>query len=457
MMTVDRSRLPPLGDLPPFQFPAIEKRTLASGLRVWTIEHRAVPLISVLVLVRRGSATDPQGREGLAAIVGDLLDEGFGSLDAMALHEALGRIGAQLDTEVGSDATLLDLSVLSRFADRGMALVAGMVRQPRLDERDFDRVRDLRLNRLLQIRDMPPALADRAFTELIYAGHPYGHLSIGSEQALRSFVIDDVRRFHADAYSPGSVTVIVAGDGSHDDLAGLVESNFGDWNASGEAVRDDTAVFAVPAAPATRLALLNRPGAAQSELRMGHISISRTHPDYLRLLVLNMVLGGQFVSRINMNLREDKGYTYGARTAFDARRGPGPFLLQASVQSDATADAIRESVAEIAGIRGDRPVTREELETGRAALTRGYPRNFETAEQVARAAAQMALHDLPDDYYTTFVPRVLAIDEAQVTEAAARHLDPARLLSVVVGDSARFAEALAPLGFGTPLQLAVPA
>lgn len=139
-MAVDRSRLPALGDLPPFRFPAIEKRTLPGGLRVWTIEHRAVPLVSLLVLVRRGSATDPPGREGLAAIVGDLLDEGFGAFDAMALHEALGRIGAQLDTEVGSDATLVDLTVLSRFADRGMALVAGMVREPRLDGRATPRM-----------------------------------------------------------------------------------------------------------------------------------------------------------------------------------------------------------------------------------------------------------------------------------------------------------------------------
>lgn len=456
-MAVDRSRLPALGDLPPFRFPAIEKRTLPGGPRVWTIEHRAVPLVSLLVLVRRGSAADPPGREGLAAIVGDLLDEGFGAFDAMELHEALGRIGAQLDTEVGSDATLVDLTVLSRFADRGMALVAGMVREPRLDARDFDRVRDLRLNRLVQIRDMPPALADRAFTELLYAGHPYGHLSIGSEPALRALSIDDIRGFHARAYTPASVIVIAAGDRSHDELAGLVQAHFGDWSAAAGAPWDESAVLSAPPAPATRLGLLDRPGSAQSELRMGHLSISRAHPDYLRLLVLNMVLGGQFVSRINMNLREDKGYTYGARTAFEARRGPGPFLLQASVQSEATADAIRESIAEIAAIRGERPVTREELETGRAALTRGYPRNFETAEQVARAAAQMALHDLPDDYYTTFVPRVLAIDERQVTEAAARHLDPARLLTVVVGDRERFAGGLAPLGLGTPLDLGVPA
>ena len=456
-MVVDRSRLPALGDPPAFTFPAIERRTLASGLRVWTIEHRAVPLISLLVLVRRGAAADPPGQEGLAALVGDLLDEGCGTLDALAFHEALGRIGAHLETEVGSDATLLGLTVLSRFADRGVGLVAEMVRAPRLDERDFERVRDLRLNRLVQIRDMPTALADRAFTELVYGSHPYGHLAIGSEESLRGMPLASVRDFHRDAYVPGNVTVIAAGDGSHDDLARLVERAFGDWTPGHGVAGDDPAVFADPPEPATRLGLLHKPGAAQSELRMGHMSVSRKHPDYLRLMVLNMVLGGQFVSRINMNLREDKGYTYGARTAFEARRGPGPFVLQASVQSDATVEAIRESVAEISAIRGDRPVTSEELETGRAALTRGYPRNFETAEQVARAAAQMALHDLPDDYYTTFVPRVMAIDPRAVTEAAHRHLDPSRLLTVIVGDRDRIGPTLALLAMGEPLELAIPA
>ena len=180
--------------------------------------------------------------------------------------------------------------------------------------------------------------------------------------------------------------------------------------------------------------MLHRPGAAQSELRIGHVAVSRSTPDYHALLVLNMVLGGQFVSRINMNLREDKGYTYGARTSFDFRRGPGPFVLHASVQSDATVDAVLEALSELRGIRGDRPVTRAELETGRAALTRGYPRNFETAEQISRGAAQLALYGLPDDYFSTFVPRVLAVDEAAVTRVAAKHIDPLRLLTVIVGD-----------------------
>jgi zinc protease len=455
-MAVDRGRLPAIGELPPFEFPPIVRRTLPSGLRVWTVEHRAVPLISLFVLIRRGASADPRDQEGLAAMVGDLLDEGCGDLDALEFHEALGRIGAQLETEVGSDATLLDLTVLSRFADRGVALVAGMIRDPRLDARDFERVRDLRLNRLVQIRDVPPALADRAFTELVYGEHPYGHLSIGSETGLNAITRSAVQSFHASAYQPANAVVIAAGDATHDSLAALVERAFGDWTSDDAQLVDDGALTEPPA-PATRLAVLHKAGAAQSELRIGHMSVARSDPEYLKLMVLNMVLGGQFVSRINMNLREDKGYTYGARTAFEARRGPGPFLLQASVQSEATADAIRESIGEIAAIRGDRPVTRTELETGRAALTLGYARNFETAEQVARAAAQMALHDLPDDYYTTFVPRVLAIDEQAVTRAAEQHLDPSRLLTVVVGDRDRIGPALVPLALGEPLDLGVPA
>ncbi len=451
-MPVDRTRLPAPGEPPAFQFPDIRRTTLGAGLNVWTIEHRAVPLVSALLLIRRGSAADPTDRPGLAAITGDLLDEGCGDLDALALHEALGRIGGQIDTEVGSDATLLNLSVLTRFAPRGLGLLADMVRRPRFDATDFERVRDLRLNRLLQMRDMPSTLADRAFTELLYGDHPYGHLPIGREGPLRSLALDEVKRFHARAHVPDGATLIVAGDGSHDDLLRLAEDAFGGWSA---AKRDplQSASSAPRLGPSTRLAVLNRSGAGQSEVRIGQVAIGRSDPDYFKLLVLNMVLGGQFVSRVNMNLREKKGYTYGARTSVDARRAPGPFVLQTSVQSDATADAVREVFREIGDIRGVRPVTAEELDIGRAALTRGYPRNFETAEQVARAAAQMALYGLPADYYSTFVPRILAIDEAAATGAATRHLHPGRMLTVIVGDRDRIGASLERLELGEPLEL----
>lgn len=453
-MAVDRSRLPALGPDPAFRFPAIGRRRLPNGLRVLTVEHHGVPLVSFLALIPVGAAADPPDRPGLAAVTGDMLDEGCGDLDALALHDSLGRIGGHLDSEIGSDATVLTLTTLARFGDRGVGLLADMIRRPRLDARDFARVKELRLNRLVQLRDMAPALADRAFTGMIYAGHPYGHQPIGTEASLQAMSLDDVAAFHRAAFAPSRMTVVASGDATHEALGDLVEAAFGGWEGSGDAGIVDPAAIPPPAQVGTRLALLHRPDAAQSELRIGHVAVPRSTPDYHALLVLNMVLGGQFVSRINMNLREDKGYTYGARTSFDFRRGAGPFSLQASVQSDATADAIAEALGELSGIRGDRPVTRAELETGRAALTRGYPRNFETAEQISRGAAQLALHGLSDDHFSTFVPKVLAVDEAEVTRVAAAHLDPQRLLTVVVGDREKIGASLERLGLGAPVEIA---
>jgi zinc protease len=454
-MTVDRTRLPALGPDPAFRFPELQRRTLDTGLRVWTVEHRAVPLVSFLLLLPVGASLDPAGQDGLASLTGDMLDEGCGELSALDVHDALGRMGGHLETEVGADATVLTLTTLSRSASPGAALLAEMVRRPRLEQRDFDRVRELRVNRLVQLRDMPPALAERAFVRLLYPDHPYGHLAIGSEGSLRGLVLGDVTAFHRRAYSPKGATVVAAGDAPHEALAEMAARAFGAWRQPDDPLPPaDARIQAAPGRRAERLALLHRAGAAQSELRIGHVAAPRGTPDYQALLVLNMILGGQFVSRINMNLREEKGYTYGARTAFDFRRGPGPFVLQASVQSDATADAVLEVLAELEAIRGDRPVTRQELETGRAALTRGYPRNFETAEQISRSAAQIALYDLPDDYFTTFVPKVLALTETDIMEAATRHIDPARLLTVIVGDRETVGPSLGKLQLGDATDLA---
>jgi len=447
-MPVNRAQLPPLGADSPFSFPEIRRRVLSNGLRVWTIEHHAVPLVSFLALLPVGAAADPPDRPGLAALTSDMLDEGCGDLDALELHDTLGRIGGHLDSEIGSDATILTLSSLARFADRGAVLLADMIRRPRLEPRDFDRVRELRVNRLVQMRDMAPALADRAYTQLLYARHPYGHLSIGTESALRSMVLREVSAFHLAMFSPSRLTVIASGDGTHDELADLVEQAFGNWAGGAEGGVIDPATLPLPPTPNPRVALVHRPDAAQSELRIGHVAVPRSTPDYHALLVLNMVLGGQFVSRINMNLREDKGYTYGARTSFDFRRGAGPFTLHASVQSEATADAVREALDEIEAIRGARPPSAQELETGRAALTRGYPRNFETAEQISRAAAQLALYGLADDYFSTFVPKVMAVRPEDVTRVARTHIDPARLLTVIVGDREKVGPSLPRLNLG---------
>ncbi len=453
MIRVDRSSLPAVGPPPPFRFPEVRKRHLPNGLGVWTVEHDSVPVVTFVLLVSVGSAVDPSDRSGLASLTGDMLDEGAGGRTAIEVNDALARIGAGFDTEVGPDATFLTLTTLSKFRDRGVALLSDLVTRPRFEDHEFERVRQLRANRLRQLRDLPPAVADRAFASLLYGDHPYGHLAIGTEEALSSISLDEVRTFHQRAYRPSNATVVVVGDGSHQALFDSVAAAFGEWTDA-PAARDEFGAalpkaLAPPTADPARLTVVDRPGAAQSELRIGHVAAPRSTADYHALVLLNMALGGQFVSRINMNLREDKGYTYGARTSFDFRRGPGPFLLQVSVQTAVTADAVRESLAELQAVGGDRPITERELETARAALTRGYPRNFETAEQIARSCAQQALYGLPDDYFERFVSTVLALGVDDIARVASRWLDPLRLSTLVVGDRAAVAPGLEALGLGT--------
>jgi predicted Zn-dependent peptidase len=233
-------------------------------------------------------------------------------------------------------------------------------------------------------------------------------------------------------------------------VAALAADTFAAWNGAATAPLPEPASVQTP----PRLNIIPRPGAPQSELRIGHVAVARNTPDYHALVAANMVLGGQFVSRINLNLREEKGFTYGARTSFDFRRLPGPFSLQVSVQTAATAEAIQESIAEIAGIRDTRPVSQEELMLGVAALTRGYARNFETAEQLARAVTQLALYDLPDTYFDEFVARVEGVTVDEVTRVAQKYLDPSRLTTLVVGDYGVVARDLPKLDLGAPAILA---
>jgi predicted Zn-dependent peptidase len=446
---VDRDRLPVPGPTRTFPFPAIEKSTLPNGLRVWTVHHAQVPLVAFTLLIRRGSSSDPVGKEGLAAVTADMLDEGSGDRSAIEIHEALARIGAQFDTDIGSDATVSSVTVLSRFSRGALGLLSDIVARPALRDSDFSRVRQLRLHRLTQIRDMPGAVADRAFLKLIYGSHPYGHSPIGNEASITAMHVDDARAFHARSIRPGVSTLIAVGDCDHATMVQMAAEAFADWTGSGDA--EPAEVASVP--QSARLNVVPRPRAPQSELRIGQVSVARDTPDYHPLVVANTILGGQFVSRINLNLREDKGLTYGARTAFEFRRRSGPFALQVSVQTSGTAKAIEESLAEIAGIRGSRPVTAAELELGIAALTRGYARSFETGEQLGRAALQLALYDLPDDYFEQFVPRIEAVTADDVSRVMTRHLDPERLITLIVGDLDEIRPGLALLGLGEPVVL----
>ncbi|MEZ5291707.1 MAG: pitrilysin family protein [Vicinamibacterales bacterium] len=440
MIAVDRSRLPAPGAARPFLFPSIEERRLPSGVDVRMVAHTAAPVVSLVALVRGGLSADPPDRLGLAAFTADLLDDGAGALDGPGLGDALARIGADVDIQVWPDATVLAITTLARHAGRGVQLLADLVRRPHFQAADVERVRGLRLDRLRQMRAQAAAVADRAFMRAIYESHPYGHFAIGDEAGVTAVSADEVRAFHLGAYVPAATTIVVAGDVDPAAAHALVAGAFGDW--SGPAATASDARHGATPEPRQRVLLVPRQGAPQSEIRVGQISAARSTPDYHALLLWNTVLGGQFVSRLNLNLRQARGYTYGVRSGFDFRRDRGPFSIHTSVQTRVTGDAVGEILREVAELMSTVPVTADELARAKAAVGLGYPRGFETAQQVARSVAALALHGLDADHFAQFVPRLTAVTLEDVAAAAARHVRPDALTAVVVGDPDAVAQGL---------------
>ena len=432
---------PDAGPAVPVRFPAISRQRLDNGLRIWTIPFGAVPVVSATLVISRGTADDPAPLPGLASLTGDLLDEGAGDFDAIGLAEVFARIGTHLDIDVGPDATSVSCSGLARSLDRTLDLMAMVVRHPRFQPADFERVRELRVNRLRQLSRSSGAAADRAFVAALFQDHAYGHGSLGSTATLMATTADDARAFWRRHIGPSVATLVVVGQVDPADVATAARLAFDTWDAAVE-----PSLVAQPAGlPDPRVLLVDRPGAAQSELRIGHTAPGRMTPDYHGLVVLNAVLGGQFTSRINRRLREEKGITYGAHTSFDFRRVAGSFSCDTSVQTDATAAAIADVLAEFTRVR-DITVPEAELAAARASLTRGYVRSFETAGQVARAAAQLVVHGLPDDTFDAFVPVVENVDADAVLHAARRWVRPDDATTVVVGDASACAPLLESIG-----------
>lgn len=443
-MTVNRRFLPVPDPPPGIRFPAVTRSDLAEGLQLWSVERRDLPLVCLLWLWHSGTSADQADAPGLAALTADLLDEGTTALPMSALHEALAGIGGQLDTDIGHDATVLSVLALSPHRERAVELFVDMAERPRLDAPDVARVKALRVNRLRQLRHSAAAVADLLFMRRLYGNHPYGRPGIGTEASLARFDVEDVRAFHARLVTTPA-TVIVVGDMSHQQAERLVGRHL---SARQRTRHAPLPVVSPPGG--SRLLFVPREGAAQSELRVGRIAVPRQSPQYHAMVVTNMLLGGAFVSRINMKLREEKGVTYGARSSFQFLKAAGPFSVQASVQSEATAESLRDVLVELDALADARPVTADELESSRDALTRGYARGFETAEQVARAAAQLALFDLPDNTFDVFSERVATVTTDDVTEVAREWLRSEAMQAVIVGEPTAGLAGLGAAGLGPP-------
>jgi zinc protease len=454
-VTFDRFTPPPAGVATPVRFPTLARDVLSNGLAVWTIRHTAAPVVTTILMIGAGTVDDPVDHPGLASIAADLSAEGADGDDAIQLADRLGRLGTRLEIGAGPDVTTLGFTALGRHFERALDALAGVTCRPHLAPADLTRLRELRLSRLGQLQHSATAVAERAFVQAVFPEHGYGHGSLGTTRGLRSLTIEDIRDWHARVFRPARAVLIVGGDVVHESVMRLAHRAFGAW-PSASAGGGDVAASRGRLTPAfsPRVVLVDRPGAPQSVLRIGHLGPPRASSAYHPLVVLNAVLGGQFSSRINTHLRERRGVTYGARTALDARRDGGVFACETSVQADATASSIADVLAEFETVRQPGALTAEEITRAVRSLTRGYVRGFELASQFVRAATELAAYGLSDDTFDRFVPEVSAQTTESVRQAAATFVHPDQAVAVVVGDSQTCRPGLETLGW--PIESVAP-
>ncbi|MEZ5285718.1 MAG: pitrilysin family protein [Vicinamibacterales bacterium] len=401
---VDRSQPPPAGPPPELRLPEIQKTTLSNGVPVWIIEQHRVPLVQVNVLLRGGSSLDRTGRFGLASLVAAMLDEGAGSRSALELADAVEYLGADLATGSTFDYTAVRLSTPVKNLTPALDLLADVVLRPSFPDQELARLKKERLTSLVQAQDDPASIIGYAFPRVVFGPtHRYGTPASGLAPAIEAVTTEEARAFYKEHYTSGSATIVVVGDVAADAVKASLERVFGGWPSSGSR----TGVAPIPQAPqltAREIVLVDKPGAAQSQIRIGWVGVPRSTRDYATLDVLNTILGGSFTSRLNQNLREEHGYTYGAASMFDMRSSAGPFFATAGVQTDKTAEALKEFFVELDGIGAAVPA--EELSKAKNYVALGFPSEFETTRNLAQKLEQLVVFELPDDTYRTFIASV---------------------------------------------------
>jgi zinc protease len=442
---------PPAGAPRPYRFPDFTHHRLANGLGVWLVPLPDRELVSIHLLTDAGAAAEDESQGGIAALTAQLLVTGTRRLDAAAFAETTERLGIDVGSESSWDSARAGFTALGTKLDEGLALLAEMIRTPRLEEREFDRLKAERLNDIMQARADPGRLADESFLRELYAeGEPYGRLAAGRPETVEPLSIDDARSYHATHYAPNVANVVIAGAIERDATLAAVERHLGDW--SGKAPGHRT--LEPRQHGGRRVVLVDRPGSVQSELRVGHLGIDRYDARFFPATVMAALLGGVFMSRLNRRLREELGYTYGARSSFDPRRAVGPFTATAAVQTEVTVDAIRELIAQLDRIREGSP-DETELAEVRDFLVGVFPLRFETTGGIAAAIEPVAVYGLPADWWQTYRANLEAVGTDDVLATARDLIRPGEALILLSGDAARLRHDLEAAEFG-PLEVIAP-
>ena len=427
----DRSKAPSLGPAPKLTLPAIQKLALSNGLPVWLVESHEVPLVQVSLLVQAGGNDDPATKFGVASLTAAMLDEGAGTRDALAIADAVEVLGAELTTTSSSDASAVRLNVPVAQLGEALPIMADVALRPTFPQGELDRLRQELITSLIQARDDPASIIPMAFGRVVFgATHRYGTGGIGTTTTLKGFTTTDLRTFHSSMYRPSNATLLVVGDVQRTTIVPQLEKQFGSWPSSGPVTR--TSVPTAPQLTDRQVVIVDVPQAAQSQIRLGWIGVSRSTPDYFTLQVLNTVLGGSFTSRLNLNLREEHQYTYGASSRFDMRLSPASFAAGAGVQTDKTSESLKEFFNELDAIA--KPVGADELSKAKNYIILGFPSEFETIGDLSAHLEEMIVYKLPDDYFDRYSANIQAVTSAAVAKAAATYIQPQKFAVVVVGD-----------------------
>jgi zinc protease len=427
----DRTRPPQPGPPAPLKLPAIQKQKLSNGVPVWIVQTHDVPVAQVNLVVLSGTANDPPGKFGVASLTAAMLEEGAGTRSALELADAIDFLGADLGAASGIDSSAVRLHVpVARLAE-ALPIMADVALRPTFPRDELERQRQQRLTALLQGRDDPSTISSVAFSRILYGkAHRYGTPQSGTAETIKAFTADDLRAFYTSAYRPENATLIAVGDITVDKTLPLLEKSFGTWKAAAPAATEK--LPAVEQASARQIFLIDKPGAPQSQIRIGWIGVPRSTPDYFPIAVTNTILGGSFTSRLNNNLREVHGYAYGAGSSFDMRADAGPFYAAAAVQTDKTAEALKEFFIELEAIL--KPVPSDELARAKNYVSLRFPSAFEATGDISRRLEDMLVYRLPEDYFEKYVQNIQAVTAADVQRVAQKYIQPGKFTVVIVGD-----------------------
>jgi zinc protease len=427
---IDLTKPPVLAAPPALRVPPITTRQLPNGLRIVVVEQHELPIADVILELRNGGEADPANRPGTAALTSALLTEGTTTRTALQIADQAAFLGVRLGAGSGWEQSTVSLHTPTAQLDSALALFADIALHPAFPEPDLERVRKVRLTSLQQLRDRGPSIADRAYATALYGEqHPYGRPLAGTEASLAAITRAELQTFYGTYYRPNNATLLVVGDVRPDDVERRAQTLFGGW-ARADVPAPSNSTAQTP--KATTLVLIDKPGAAQSSFRIGGIGAPRSTKDYFALQVLNTILGGSFTSRLMQNLRETKGYTYGANSGFSMRRQAGPFTAQAEVVSAKSDSALIEFMKELRAIRDTVPS--DELAKAKRYLQLGLPEDFETTGSIAGQMIPLITYGIPLDFYNSAVENIGAVTQADVQRVARQYVDPNKLTIVIVGD-----------------------